>query len=144
MVVIVGLIGVNSAQTAESFRISRIAIFSGDTLHRFQVELAETPGQRSQGLQGRKQMAADWGMLFDFKQTQAVTMWMKNTYLSLDMFFIGADGTIINIARDTQPLSLKHINAAGPVLAVLEVVAGTARRLGIRAGDKVQHPLFAK
>jgi len=142
LALIFSLSGLTSTYSNESFRISVLQIRSGENQHTFQIEVAETPNQRAQGLQWRKRMAPDQGMLFDFKQTFPVTMWMKNTYLSLDMFFIAENGTIINIARDTKPQSLKHINSAGPARGVLEVLAGTAQRLGIKAGDKVIHPAF--
>jgi hypothetical protein len=67
---------------------------------------------------------------------------MKNTYVSLDIIFIRGDGTILRIAANTTPLSEKMIPSGGPARAVLEVVAGTARRLGIRPGDKVAHRWF--
>ena len=87
-------------------------------------------------------MAPNQGMLFDFGTSIPVTMWMKNTNLSLDMMFISDNGTIINIARNTKPLSLDYINSAGPAKGVLEVLAGTAQRLKIKAGDKVVHAVF--
>jgi hypothetical protein len=68
-------------------------------------------------------------------------MWMKNTYVPLDMLFIAADGKVLNIARQTQPHSLASITS-GPVRGVLELRAGTAARLGIKAGDVVRHPKF--
>lgn len=136
--------GASGAHSTESFNISDLKIVSGSRSHVFKVEVAETPEQRSLGLQWRKQMAVNQGMLFDFENSIPVTMWMKNTYLSLDMFFISADGTIINIARDTTPLSLGYINSAGPAQGVLEVLAGTAKRLGIKAGDKIIHARFQK
>lgn len=144
LVLVFSFAGLTTAYSAESFRVSRLQIKSGEHQHTFQIEVAETAGQRSQGLQWRKRMAPDQGMLFDFEQTHPVTMWMKNTYLSLDMFFIAENGTIINIARDTKPQSLKHINSAGSARGVLEVLAGTAKRLGIKAGDKVIHSAFTQ
>jgi uncharacterized protein len=69
-------------------------------------------------------------------------MWMKNTYIPLDMIFIRADGRIQRIAENTRPESEKIITAGAPVRAVLEVIGGTARKLGIRVGDRVAHPLF--
>jgi uncharacterized membrane protein (UPF0127 family) len=81
-------------------------------------------------------------MLFDFNPEQEVSMWMKNTYVSLDMIFIRADGRILRIAENTEPLSTKIISSRGPARAVLEVVAGTAQKYGIRPGDRVGHPLF--
>jgi uncharacterized membrane protein (UPF0127 family) len=83
-------------------------------------------------------------MLFDFKQDQVVGMWMRNTYVSLDMIFIRADGTIARIAQDTEPLSERVISSGVPVRAVLEVVAGTSRRLGLAPGDRVAHPMFRR
>jgi uncharacterized membrane protein (UPF0127 family) len=90
----------------------------------------------------RRSMAPDRGMLFDFEQVAPVAMWMKNTYLPLDMLFIRADGTVARIAADTEPLSTKVIPSGEPVLAVLELNAGTTARLGIRAGDRVEHGIF--
>ncbi|MDP7651821.1 MAG: DUF192 domain-containing protein [Rhodospirillales bacterium] len=108
----------------------------------FSVEVAETAAQRQQGLQHRKNLAASAGMLFDYKRVQPVAMWMKNTLIPLDMLFIDGAGRIVNVARDTEPMSLATIPSAAPVLAVLEVNAGTARRLGIQPGDRVLHAIF--
>jgi uncharacterized membrane protein (UPF0127 family) len=110
--------------------------------HRFEVEVARTDADRAQGLMYRRTMAPDRGMLFDFARVEPVAMWMQNTYLSLDMLFIRPDGTIARIAEDTEPLSTRVISSGEPVLSVLEVVAGTARRLGIKPGDRVDHPMF--
>ncbi len=108
----------------------------------FTVELAASEEQRMQGLQGRRRLAADAGMLFDFQGTGPVVMWMKDTYVPLDMLFIDPGGRIVNIAEHTVPLSLTAIRSAGPVRAVLELNAGTAARLGIRPGDRVLHSVF--
>jgi len=81
-------------------------------------------------------------MLFDFQTPQMVSMWMKDTYLPLDMIFVAANGVILNIAEKTVPHSLIPIVSTGRALAVLEVNAGTARRLGIRPGDRVFHSIF--
>ena len=81
-------------------------------------------------------------MLFDFSPEQQVQMWMRNTFISLDMIFIRADGRILRIAENTEPLSERIIDSGGPVRGVLEVVAGTAKKLGIAPGDRVAHPLF--
>jgi uncharacterized membrane protein (UPF0127 family) len=67
---------------------------------------------------------------------------MKNTYIPLDMIFIYANGRIARIAENTEPESTKIIAAGSPVRAVLEVIGGTAKKLGIRPGDRVAHPLF--
>jgi uncharacterized membrane protein (UPF0127 family) len=111
-------------------------------VHSFTVELAATDEARSKGLMYRRELPEGRGMLFDFKQDQNAAMWMKNTYIPLDMIFIRADGRIQRIAENTRPESEKIITAGAPVRAVLEVIGGTARKLGIRAGDRVAHPLF--
>jgi uncharacterized membrane protein (UPF0127 family) len=81
-------------------------------------------------------------MLFDFGAEGPVAMWMRNTYVSLDMIFIRGDGRIARIAENTTPLSEETIPSGAAVKAVLEVVAGTAKRLGITAGDRVAHRIF--
>src|SRR5438270_7588991 len=101
-----------------------------------------TPEENARGLMERTHLPHDRGMLFDFKQQQPVNMWMKNTYLPLDMVFIRADGTVARIAADAEPLSTRVIPSGEPVLSVLELNAGTAAKLGIRAGDQVEHSLF--
>jgi len=109
---------------------------------RFAVEVMRDDAGRSRGLMFRRHMAADHGMLFDFERTELVTMWMKNTYLPLDMLFIRPDGVVSRIAADTEPLSTAIIPSGSPVSAVLELNAGTAAKLGIQAGDTIEHPLF--
>ncbi|MDB5552875.1 MAG: exported protein [Rhizobium sp.] len=104
----------------------------------FTVELAVAADQRQQGLMNRDQMAADRGMLFDFGETRRVYMWMKNTYLPLDMLFIGPDGKIALIKADTMPLSEEIIDSHDPVRFVLELNAGTAQTLGIAQGDMIE------
>lgn len=109
--------------------------------HVFTVEIAADDATRSQGLMYRTELAPDAGMLFDFQAEREVFFWMKNTYVALDMIFARADGTIASIARDTTPLSERTISSKEPVRFVLEVVAGTARRLGIEPGDRIDHRL---
>jgi uncharacterized membrane protein (UPF0127 family) len=111
-------------------------------VHTFAVELADTDEERQQGLMFRRELPEGRGMLFDFKRDVNVTMWMKNTYIPLDMIFIRADGRIHRIAENTVPESTKIIAAGAPVRAVLEVIGGTAKKLGIKPGDRVAHPMF--
>ena len=135
----------DAAQTAAAQATARtepLAIATRDGRRTFAVEVMRDDAERSRGLMFRRTMAPDHGMLFDFEQPQPVTMWMKNTYLSLDMVFIRSDGTVARVAADTEPLSTRVIPSGEPVLAVLELNAGTAARLGIRAGDRVDHALF--
>ncbi|MFN4310959.1 MAG: DUF192 domain-containing protein [Ferrovibrio sp.] len=119
-----------------------VIVTSGKGPQRFTVELADTDQSRARGMMFRTSMAPDAGMLFDFKQEQMASFWMRNTLIPLDMIFIRADGTILNIHQRAIPGDETGINSAGPVRAVLEINGGTASRLGIRPGDRVQHAIF--
>lgn len=122
---------------------TELLIVTSSGAHRFHVEMAATPEQRERGLMFRREMAADAGMLFDDGPGEHdVAMWMKNTYIPLDMLFIRDDGTISSVAERAVPESLATIASDGPVRAVLEVNGGTAAKLGIKPGDKVHHALF--
>ncbi|WP_298955154.1 DUF192 domain-containing protein [uncultured Methylobacterium sp.] len=130
------------AHAADPSSTEPLTIVSRGGRHAFTVEVMRNEADRARGLMFRRSMAADHGMLFDFEQVEPVTMWMKNTYLPLDMLFLRADGTVARIAADTEPLSTRTIPSGEPVLGVLELNAGTAAKLGLRAGDRVEHPLF--
>ena len=132
----------DSLNAGDFFQRSSLIVVTKSGQRTFAVEIAQTPRQRTQGLQGRKTLPPGTGMLFDFEHVQPVTMWMKNTHVSLDMLFISADGTVVNIARNTEPLSLKYITSDGPVRGVLEIQAGTSRILGIAKGDRIVHAIF--
>ncbi len=122
--------------------VEAIVIEAGGNRHRFRVEVADTPSSRMRGLQGRHALPPDAGMLFLFDRPQPVAMWMKDTHLSLDMLFIDEEGVVRRIAEATEPGSLTPIPSGEDVSAVLEVVAGTARRLAIAVGDRVEHRAF--
>lgn len=126
----------------QTFQTSTLTIGSATGDHKFTVELATTPAQQEQGLMYRRSMAPDAGMLFDFGRPQPTTFWMKNTYIPLDMLFVGADGRIVNIHERAVPLSEAMIPSQGRVRAVIELNGGTASRLGIRPGDRVTYPIF--
>ncbi|HEY8381753.1 MAG TPA: DUF192 domain-containing protein [Microvirga sp.] len=128
---------------AQSFEPLAI-VTQGGQRHAFLVEVARNDADRAQGLMYRRSMPADRGMLFDFGKVEPVAMWMQNTYISLDMLFIRPDGTIARVAPNAEPLSTRTIPSGEPVLAVLELNAGTAARLGIKAGDRVEHPVFKR
>jgi uncharacterized membrane protein (UPF0127 family) len=123
---------------------SVLEIASKNGVHSFSVEVVDNDADRAKGLMFRKSLPEGTGMLFDFKIEQDVAFWMKNTYVPLDMIFIRADGRILRIAENTEPMSTKQIPSRGPVLAVLEVIAGTAHKLGIAPGDRVAHPIFSR
>jgi uncharacterized protein len=121
-----------------------LEVASRTGVHVFAVEIASTPAQREKGLMFRKNLPEGQGMLFDFQTDQDVSFWMQNTYIPLDMIFIRGDGTILRIAENAEPLSTKFIPSGGPVRGVLEVIGGTAHKLGIAAGDRVAHPIFTR
>jgi uncharacterized protein len=110
--------------------------------YKFAIEIAGTEQQRERGLMFRKELPEGTGMLFNFHAERPVTFWMKNTYVPLDMIFIHADGTVASVGKGV-PLSEELIPSNEPVLAVLEVIAGTAQKIGLKPGDKVHHPIFA-
>ena len=123
--------------------LEALSVITGvGTLH-FDVEVARTDETRATGLMHRREMAPDHGMLFDFRQDRMVTMWMRNTFIPLDMLFITKDGVIVRVTRNTTPHSERRLPSGEPVRAVLELNAGSAALLGIEAGDKVEHPMFA-
>src|SRR5690348_6836692 len=138
------LVFVMVAGPAWAAELKTLEIASKSGVHVFAVEIAETDASREKGLMFRKSLPEGQGMLFDFHQEQPVSFWMKNTYIPLDMIFISADGRILRIAENAEPLSERMIPSGAPVLAVLEVIGGTARRLGIATGDRVAHPVFKR
>jgi uncharacterized membrane protein (UPF0127 family) len=123
---------------------SALEIVSKSGVHSFSVEVVDNDADRAKGLMFRKSLPEGTGMLFDFKTEQEVAFWMQNTYIPLDMIFIRADGRILRIAENTVPISTKQVPSGGPVLAVLEVIAGTVRKLGIAPGDRVAHAIFSR
>jgi uncharacterized membrane protein (UPF0127 family) len=122
--------------------VEPLEIVTRSGVHVFDVELAVTPDERSKGLMFRRELPPGRGMLFDFEGEGPVAMWMRNTYVSLDMVFIRADGVVHRIEAHTEPLSERIIASQGPVTAVLELAAGEAERLKLRPGDRVLHPAF--
>ena len=122
--------------------LQTLEIASKTGVHAFSVEIVANDADRAKGLMYRKELPEGRGMLFDFQRDQEVSFWMENTYISLDMIFIRGDGRILRIAENTEPLSTRMIPSGGPVRAVLEVIAGTARKLGIAPGDRVGHKIF--
>jgi uncharacterized membrane protein (UPF0127 family) len=111
--------------------------------HTLMVEVARTPQQRITGLMYRRSMPRNHGMLFTFDTDQVIMMWMKNTYISLDMIFLDRTGVVISVVTDAVPFSEAIISSGGIAAAVIEVNAGVARELGITAGAVVRHRDFS-
>ena len=129
------------AQT--TMRRETLKLTTATGVHSFEIEIAETDEQKARGLMFRRTMDDAAGMLFPYSPAQEITMWMRNTYISLDMVFIRADGIVHRVETGTEPFSEKVIASEGDAAAVLELKAGTANRVGLKAGDRVEHKLFA-
>lgn len=121
--------------------LQRVEFVTDSGSHVFHVEVAETPEQRSKGLMFRRAMPKDHGMLFHFSEETPVMMWMKNTYIPLDMVFLSRKGVVTTIESDTTPMS-EAVIYGGRASAVIELNAGIAKEIGLKAGDIVKHPSF--
>ena len=112
-------------------------------VHEFGVWIAADDESRERGLMYVRELPPDRGMLFVFERPQALAFWMKDTYLSLDLIFIDPAGRVLNVAAHARPHSLNPIRSEGDAIAVLEVLAGTARAIGLEAGRSVEPADFA-
>jgi uncharacterized membrane protein (UPF0127 family) len=128
--------------TVEALERKPLTIVTVTGRHPITVEIATTPEEKARGLMYRRSLAANVGMLFVYAHDQEIMMWMKNTYISLDMIFIKADGTVLRIEENTKPLSERIISSEQQARAILEMKAGSAARLGIKAGDKIEYAGF--
>jgi uncharacterized membrane protein (UPF0127 family) len=135
-------LGIFAGPGARAASVQPLEIATKSGVQVFSVEMATTEEEKTTGLMYRKELPDGKGMLFDFTPAQEVSMWMKNTFISLDMIFIRADGRILRIAENTEPQSTRIISSGGLAKGVLEVIAGTAKKYGIEPGDRVAHPLF--
>lgn len=127
--------GANEALDAVFPKSSIVIESSGGACYRFDVYLALAPQQWQRGLMHVRDLGAMTGMLFVYPESSPRSMWMKNTFIPLDMLFIREDGSIATIVTDTEPQSLASIASGEPVRYVLELNAGTTGRLGIVPGD---------
>ncbi|MEJ2117440.1 MAG: DUF192 domain-containing protein [Alphaproteobacteria bacterium] len=136
------LCGLAVPSSAAAFEKKPLAIITATGRHELTVEVASTSHELQQGLMFRRSLGAGEGMLFIYAKPHEVKMWMKNTYISLDMVFVRENGTVLRVERDTEPFSLRTIESGGPAIAVIELLAGSADRLGIKSGDKVDYSTF--
>lgn len=144
MVLVIALAFASATAESKTLPTEELVLKTGGGEHKFTVEIADSPSEQAIGLMFRTSMPADRGMLFIYDKQQPVAMWMKNTYISLDMVFITEKGVVHHVVRNTVPQSLKTIESNGKVLAVLELIAGTADRIGLKPGDKVVHKTFTQ
>lgn len=138
----IGAVLSSAAALAGYGQFEPLRITSRTGPHDFQVEVMRTDQELQQGMMYRRSLAPDRGMLFEFAAEAPQAFWMENTYVPLDMIFIRADGIIHRIEADSEPLSRRSISSGAPVLGVLEVPGGTAARLGIKPGDRVEEAMF--
>jgi hypothetical protein len=134
-----GVLPVRAAEPArllDGFARARAMIETRLACPLLDIYVTETPEQRAQGLMYVRELGEFEGMLFPTSEPAIVSMWMKNTYISLDMLFIRADGHIARIAARTTPLSEETISSGESVTAVLELRGGFAERHGVAAGDR--------
>ncbi len=130
-------VGEQAAVAPSGLRQVPLTIRTAKGPRRFTVEVAATPPQQATGLMFRREMAADHGMIFPFPTPRVASFWMKDTYIPLDLIFIRANGTIESIG-DGVPLDETPVGSSGEVTSVLELNGGTAERLGVAPGDRVE------
>ena len=131
-----------AAEADVTFPVTRGTLVTDKGRFRLFLELAVTSAQRAHGLMFRRSLPANFGMLFDFGVTDSVAMWMKNTYIPLDMLFFDERGRVVGMIADAKPLSEKVLSPGVPARAVLELPAGSIARYGVRLGDRLEHPIF--
>ena len=141
-VLVMGLLAAGLAHSARAMLHETLKLHTAAGTHVVAVEITQTPAEKAQGLMFRKHLADTNGMLFFYETPQEITMWMRNTYIPLDMVFIRADGIVHRIAARTEPLSDTIIGSEGLVTACLELAGGAADRLGLMPGDRVEHRYF--
>lgn len=126
------------ADLEQAFDAGSIVIEADDhACYHFDVFLAMNYDQRRRGLMFVRELPRFTGMLFVYEGAAMRSMWMKNTYISLDILFVRGDGVVSSVARDTEPLSLNSIASTEPVNFVLELNAGVTAQLGIGPGSRL-------
>ena len=126
----------------EGFPRSALEIRTTGGRQWFNIRIADTPARQETGLMFVTRLPADEGMLFPQRHPQIMAMWMKNTYIPLDLLFIDRRGRIVCLLANTKPQSLDILTCSKPVKAVLEIGGGEAAERGIRVGERVVHPVF--
>ena len=139
LLVVLALAGASQAQDEsrllpldEAFAKGVLIVSASDNACiRFDVYFATNNAQRARGLMFVRDMPETTGMLFIYESDDYLSMWMKNTFIPLDILFVRADGSVSSIAYNTEPQSLRSITALEPVRYVLELNAGVAEKFSI-------------
>ena len=145
MIILISLLSAfytNAIAQTQNLETQPLTISTAQGEFAFSVEVADEPRERNIGLMNRSKLDPLRGMLFAFDQPQVITMWMKNTLISLDMIFIDREGVVKNIAERTTPHSLAVISSGEPVSFVLELGGGMAAYIGLASGDRVKHQML--
>jgi uncharacterized membrane protein (UPF0127 family) len=142
LLILLGLLLVAPLAEAARLPVEKVVIVTRSGPKTFKLEIAADAASRETGLMHRTRLAANGGMLFDFKTSLMAAFWMKDTPLPLDLIFVRADGTISTIAANAVPYSTAEIQSAEPIRAVIEINGGVAQRLGIAPGDRVKARIF--
>lgn len=129
--------GITQESLEQSFASDVLVIVAQDACYRFDIYVAVDRRQQQRGLMFVRDLPEWTGMLFVYPDEDYRSMWMRNTYIPLDMVFARRDGSITNIASDTVPLSEKSVVSSEPATFVLELNAGTARRLAIDGDSRL-------
>ena len=140
--VVLALLAAGLLHPAQAMRLETLKLITARGAQVIDIEVTETPAEKAQGLMFRTRLPDSGGMLFFYETPQEITMWMRNTYIPLDMVFIRADGIVHRIEARTEPLSENIVASKGDVTACLELAGGAAERLGLKPGDRVEHRYF--
>lgn len=122
----------------------RLVLHTASGAHAFTVEVVDTPETRAQGLMFRQELAPDAGMLFDYRREQPASFWMRNTFIPLDMIFVGTDGVVKSIHVNARPHDVTPITSGVPVQFVLEIPGGRSVEIGLEPGDRMEHVRVGK
>jgi len=141
LAVVAPVIGDDARNRLDELPSERLVLETrADGHHEYRAWRADTPETRARGLMYVAALADDQAMIFVYDEPQIVSMWMRNTYLPLDMLFVDARGCIVSIAERTRPLSLASVESGSPVVLVVEIRGGGAAARGAKAGDRIRRP----
>ncbi len=118
-------------------KTQKLRLETASGTHHYTLEIAATEAQQECGLMFRKVMARKRGMVFPMNPPRRATFWMENTVLPLDLIFVGPDDRVLSIAANAKPFSRDILDAGGLTSAVIELNAGEAARIGLKAGDRM-------
>ncbi|MDC7681777.1 DUF192 domain-containing protein [Asticcacaulis sp. BYS171W] len=141
-VLAVGLLISACAPAPASGKLEEVSVISAGATHRFRVEIADDDVEREKGLMNRAELKADHGMLFLFPSAAERTFWMHNTLIPLDIIYITPQGEVLSIQKNAVRMNDTPLPSYGAANVVLEIQGGLSDKLGIKPGDRIEHPVF--